>query len=135
MCALHTVYTEHMCCTENCSVAGPQVMQYLYKGSAEELPVQARDILELMAAANFFQVCQLLLILLLLISCLSPTNLLPQLDGLLHFCEVRCASLIDLDTIVSYYIHAKVRGDTPKREKEKRKKETMGTFENIEKYE
>ena len=31
-----------------------------------------------------------------------------QLDGLLHFCEVRCASLIDLDTIVSYYIHAKV---------------------------
>ena len=32
----------------------------------------------------------------------------PQLDGLLHFCEVRCASLIDLDTIVSYYIHAKV---------------------------
>jgi len=61
------------------------VMQYLYNGSAEELPVQARDILELMAAANFF-----------------------QLDGLLHFCEVRCASLIDLDTIVSYYIHAKV---------------------------
>ena len=33
-----------------------QVMQYLYNGSAEELPVQARDILELMAAANFFQV-------------------------------------------------------------------------------
>ena len=32
------------------------VMQYLYNGSAEELPVQARDILELMAAANFFQV-------------------------------------------------------------------------------
>ena len=31
-------------------------MQYLYNGSAEELPVQARDILELMAAANFFQV-------------------------------------------------------------------------------
>merc|ERR1712013_591199 len=60
------------------------VMQYLYNGSAEELPVQARDILELMAAANFF-----------------------QLDGLLHFCEVRCASLIDLDTTVSYYIHAK----------------------------
>jgi len=61
------------------------VMKYLYNGSAEELSVEATDILELMAAANFF-----------------------QLDGLLHFCEVRCASLIDLDTIVSYYIHAKV---------------------------
>ena len=62
------------------------VMQYLYKGSSENLRVEASDILELMAAANFF-----------------------QLDGLLHFCELRCASLIDLDTIVSYYIHAKVR--------------------------
>ena len=61
------------------------VMQYLYKGSTEELVVEASDILELMAAANFF-----------------------QLDGLLHYCEVRCASLINLDTIVSYYIHAKV---------------------------
>lgn len=62
-------------------------MQYLYKGSGctEELCVESQDILELMAAANFF-----------------------QLDGLLHYCEVRCASLIDLDTIVSYYIHAKV---------------------------
>ena len=60
-------------------------MQYLYKGSTEELSVEATDILELMAAANFF-----------------------QLDGLLHYCEVRCASLIDLDNIVSYYIHAKV---------------------------
>jgi ankyrin repeat/BTB/POZ domain-containing protein 2 len=47
--------------------------------------VEAGDILELMAAANFF-----------------------QLDGLLHYCEYRCADLIDLDTIVSYYIHAKV---------------------------
>jgi hypothetical protein len=47
--------------------------------------VEAADILELMAAANFF-----------------------QLDGLLHYCEYRCADLIDLDTIVSYYIHAKV---------------------------
>ena len=64
-------------------------MQYLYKGSTEELSVEATDILELMAAANFF-----------------------QLDGLLHYCEVRCASLIDLDNIVSYYIHAKVRVST-----------------------
>ena len=64
-------------------------MQYLYKGSTEELSVEATDILELMAAANFF-----------------------QLDGLLHYCEVRCASLIDLDNIVSYYIHAKVSAQT-----------------------
>jgi len=61
------------------------VMQYLYEGSANSLLVEQGDILELMAAANFF-----------------------QLEGLLHFCEVRCADLIDLDTIVSYYIHAKV---------------------------
>lgn len=61
-------------------------MQYLYKGTTDELSVESTDILELMAAANFF-----------------------QLDGLLHYCEVRCASLIDLDTIVSYYIHAKVK--------------------------
>ena len=64
-------------------------MQYLYKGDTEELSVEPTDILELMAAANFF-----------------------QLDGLLHYCEVRCASLIDLDNIVSYYIHAKVRSQT-----------------------
>ena len=54
-------------------------MQYLYKGSTEELSVEPADILELMAAANFF-----------------------QLDGLLHYCEVRCASLIDLDNIVLF---------------------------------
>jgi hypothetical protein len=58
---------------------------YACAGSADDLRVEAGDILELMAAANFF-----------------------QLDGLLHYCEYRCADLIDLDTIVSYYIHAKV---------------------------
>ena len=42
-----------------------QVMQYLYKGNTEELCVESADILELMAAANFF-----------------------QLDGLLQYCEV-----------------------------------------------
>ena len=42
------------------------------------------------------------------VSILLTKVLNTQLDGLLHFCEVRCASLIDLDTIVSYYIHAKV---------------------------
>lgn len=43
--------------------------------------------LELMAAANFF-----------------------QLPGLLRHCETLCTQLVDLDTIVSYYIHAKVGG-------------------------
>ena len=47
--------------------------------------VDQTDVLELMAAANFF-----------------------QLDGLLRFCESRCSSLVDLDNIVSMYIHAKV---------------------------
>ena len=43
------------------------------------------SVLELMAAANFF-----------------------QLPGLLRYCEHRCSKLVDLDNIVSYYIHAKV---------------------------
>ena len=41
--------------------------------------------MELMAAANFF-----------------------QLPGLLRRCQSLCAGLVDLDNIVSYYIHAKV---------------------------
>jgi ankyrin repeat/BTB/POZ domain-containing protein 2 len=66
-------------------LTGPSLAMYACAGSADDLRVEAGDILELMAAANFF-----------------------QLDGLLHYCEYRCADLIDLDTIVSYYIHAKV---------------------------
>lgn len=62
------------------------VMHYLYKGGCENLDVNQNDVLELMAAANFF-----------------------QLDGLLRFCEARCSTLVDLDNIVSMYIHAKVR--------------------------
>ena len=61
------------------------VMHYLYQGGCENLDVNQNDVLELMAAANFF-----------------------QLDGLLRFCESRCSSLVDLDNIVSMYIHAKV---------------------------
>ncbi|XP_065334017.1 ankyrin repeat and BTB/POZ domain-containing protein 2 isoform X2 [Cloeon dipterum] len=63
------------------------VMQYLYNGGVDSLEVDQTDVLELMAAANFF-----------------------QLDGLLRFCEAQCASLVDLDNIVSMYIHAKVYG-------------------------
>lgn len=61
------------------------VMEYLYNGGCETLEVSQSDILELMAAANFF-----------------------QLDGLLRFCEARCSSMVDLDSIASMYIHAKV---------------------------
>lgn len=61
------------------------VMQFLYNGGCENLQVDSSDVLELMAAANFF-----------------------QLDGLLQYCEVQCSTMIDLDNIVSMYIHAKV---------------------------
>ncbi|CAG0917016.1 unnamed protein product [Notodromas monacha] len=61
------------------------VMQYLYQGGREEIHVGHNDVLELMAAANFF-----------------------QLDGLLRFCESKCSKMVDLDNIVSMYIHAKV---------------------------
>lgn len=62
------------------------VMHYLYKGGCENLEVNQNDVLELMAAANFF-----------------------QLDGLLRFCESKCSTFVDLDNIVSMYIHAKVK--------------------------
>ena len=64
-------------------------MHFLYKGGCQQLSVGQTDVLELMAAANFF-----------------------QLDRLLRFCEARCAKLVDLDNIVSMYIHAKVRNRT-----------------------
>lgn len=43
------------------------------------------DVLELMAAASFF-----------------------QLEGLLRYTEARCADIIDIDNVVAMYIHAKV---------------------------
>jgi hypothetical protein len=61
------------------------VMNYLYDGCTKSLRVDSRDILELMAAANFF-----------------------QLPGLLQYCETASSKLVDLDNVVSYYIHAKV---------------------------
>nr|XP_015834554.1 PREDICTED: ankyrin repeat and BTB/POZ domain-containing protein 2 [Tribolium castaneum] len=61
------------------------VMQFLYQGGCQTLEPAQDDILELMAAANFF-----------------------QLDGLLRYCESRCASMLALDNVVSMYIHAKV---------------------------
>lgn len=62
------------------------VMEFLYHGGCATLEVNQSDVLELMAAANFF-----------------------QLDGLLRFCEAQCSTMVDLDNIVSMYIHAKVR--------------------------
>lgn len=60
-------------------------MQYLYCGGCNNLEVSANDVLELMAAASFF-----------------------QLEGLLRYTEARCAEIIDIDNVVAMYIHAKV---------------------------
>lgn len=63
------------------------VMQFLYSGGCNSLDVFAPgDILELMAAASFF-----------------------QLDDLLRYTEARCSQMIDIDNVVAMYIHAKVR--------------------------
>ena len=62
------------------------VMEYLYNGSCDSIKkIDTDDVLELMAAANFF-----------------------QLDGLLRFCESRCSFLVNVESVVSLYIHAKV---------------------------
>ncbi|XP_018020102.1 uncharacterized protein LOC108676527 isoform X2 [Hyalella azteca] len=63
------------------------VMQSLYKGGCRNLAVEQGDVLELMAAANFF-----------------------QLDSLLRYCEAKCSSQVHLHNVVSMYIHAKVYG-------------------------
>lgn len=63
------------------------VMQFLYSGGCNTLDVVAPgDILELMAAASFF-----------------------QLEDLLRYTESRCAQMIDIDNVVAMYIHAKVK--------------------------
>lgn len=61
------------------------VMHYLYSGGVGSLDVASADVLELMAAASFF-----------------------QLDGLLRYTESRCSEMIDIDNVVAMYIHAKV---------------------------
>lgn len=60
-------------------------MQFLYSGGCNSLEVASSDVLELMAAASFF-----------------------QLDGLLRYTESRCSHMIDIDNVVAMYIHAKV---------------------------
>lgn len=62
------------------------VMHYLYSGGVGSLDVASPDVLELMAAASFF-----------------------QLEGLLRYTEARCSEMIDIDNVVAMYIHAKVR--------------------------
>ncbi|CAG0906428.1 unnamed protein product, partial [Cyprideis torosa] len=61
------------------------VIQSLYRGTCEGLEISRSDVLELMAAANFF-----------------------QLESLLRFCESKCSKMVSVDNIVSMYIHAKV---------------------------
>lgn len=60
-------------------------MQFLYSGGCNGLEVPPSDVLELLAAASFFQ-------------------LLP----LQRYCEARCAQALDLHNVVNMYIHAKV---------------------------
>ncbi|XP_030386146.1 ankyrin repeat and BTB/POZ domain-containing protein 2 isoform X2 [Scaptodrosophila lebanonensis] len=61
------------------------VMQFLYSGGCSSLDVCNSNVLELMAAASFF-----------------------QLDGLLRYTEARCSEMVDIDNVVAMYIHAKV---------------------------
>lgn len=63
-----------------------QVMKYLYSGDCSNLNIPETDVLEVLAAASFFQ-------------------LLP----LQRHCEARAAKTVDLHNLVSVYIHAKVR--------------------------
>lgn len=61
-------------------------MQFLYSGGCNSIEVVTPgDLLELMAAASFF-----------------------QLQGLLRYTEARCSHMIDIDNVVAMYIHAKV---------------------------
>lgn len=62
-------------------------MQFLYSGACNSIDVATpADLLELMAAASFF-----------------------QLSALVRYTESRCSQLIDNKNIVTMYIHAKVR--------------------------
>lgn len=63
-----------------------QVMKYLYSGGCSELDIPEGDVLEVLAAASFF-----------------------QLVPLQRHCEARAAKAVDLHNLVSVYIHAKVQ--------------------------
>lgn len=65
------------------------VMQFLYSGGCSALDVSHGDVLELMAAASFF-----------------------QLEALLRYTEARCSEMVDVDNVVAMYIHAKVSAIT-----------------------
>lgn len=66
------------------------VMQFLYSGGCSALDVVHGDVLELMAAASFF-----------------------QLEALLRYTEARCSEMVDVDNVVAMYIHAKVSTANP----------------------
>ncbi|XP_048481072.1 ankyrin repeat and BTB/POZ domain-containing protein 2 [Plutella xylostella] len=66
-----------------------QVMKYLYSGGCSALDIPSGDVLEVLAAASFFQ-------------------LLP----LQRHCEARAAAAVQLHDLVSVYIHAKVYNAT-----------------------
>ena len=58
------------------------VMHYLYSGGCNSLNVNNNEVLELMAAASFF-----------------------QLEGLLRYTEAKSSEMIDIDNVVAMYIH------------------------------
>ncbi|XP_072123444.1 ankyrin repeat and BTB/POZ domain-containing protein 3-B isoform X3 [Mobula birostris] len=63
------------------------VMQYLYHGGTDTLQIRSSDLLELMSAAQFF-----------------------QLDVLQRHCELICTRTISVDSCVQIYNHAKFLG-------------------------
>ncbi|RWS02903.1 ankyrin repeat containing protein-like protein [Dinothrombium tinctorium] len=61
------------------------ILKFLYNGGFEDHEVDQKDIFELLSGANLY-----------------------QLNGLLNYCEYRCSKILDLDNVVSIYIHANV---------------------------
>ncbi|XP_070561185.1 ankyrin repeat and BTB/POZ domain-containing protein 2-like [Ptychodera flava] len=61
------------------------VMEYLYHGGTDNLVIDERDVLEVMAAANFF-----------------------LLEGLQRYCEILCSKLLTFENVVKFYKHAKL---------------------------
>ncbi|XP_033127262.1 ankyrin repeat and BTB/POZ domain-containing protein 2-like [Anneissia japonica] len=59
------------------------IMQYLYYGTPDSLRVEQVDVLELMAAANYF-----------------------MLEGLQRHCEIMCSHLVTCENITTLYRHA-----------------------------
>eukprot|EP00073_Rattus_norvegicus_P045705 XP_017447853.1 PREDICTED: ankyrin repeat and BTB/POZ domain-containing protein 2-like [Rattus norvegicus] len=62
------------------------LMQYLYYGGTESMEIPTADILQLLSAANLF-----------------------QLDALQRHCEILCSQTLSVESAVNTYKYAKVR--------------------------